>query len=220
MKALTINQRLARGAKIMKEGLVRWVPRKGKHGSATIQVFVESVTVLVTDDDDTNAKWKLRILTGDDEDKGKSWGHNMLLDFDKEKCDEKTLLRKKKKIHTSGTNLAIFGMDIEKDGIDRDLIEEQAGSTLQITLWKPKSFTKDEKGEASKLYWLTAWPPVYMDEVIEGPQEEKEEEVDEEKPEKKKVTKKKAKAKVEEKKPEPEYEDEDEDDDDEYEEVE
>lgn len=222
MKALSINKMLEKGKGRLKKINERWKPQAG-----TVQAFVESIQLATNDKRELVATWKLHIQTG--EDKGKSFNHNMLILYPEDHdYDEKELKQRNKKIKVSMQNLAVFGID--EDSIDRDLIEEQAGSTIEMTFWKPDPSKMDDDG---KRFWATAWPPLYMNEVIEGPQEEEtdttpepEEEVVEEKPVTKKVIKKKPAVKPKPKptaeppvSKEPEYEVE-EDGDDEYEEVE
>jgi len=222
MQAQSIKQMLAKGKGRLKKINERWKPQAG-----TVQAFVESIQLATNDKRELVATWKLHIQTGVD--KGKSFNHNMLILYPEDHdYNEKELAQRNKKIKTSMQNLAIFGID--EDSIDRDLIEDQAGSTIEMTFWKPDPAKMDDEG---KRWWANAWPPLYMNEVIEGPQEEAEtettpeevEEVVEEKPVAKKVvgkkkpaTKPKPKAEVSvEPVPaeEPEYED-----NDEYEEVE
>lgn len=213
MKALSVKQMLEKGKGRLKKINERWKPAAG-----VVQAFIESIQLATNDKRELVATWKFHIKTG--EDSGKSFNHNMLILYPEDHdYDEKELKQRNKKIKVSMQNLAVFGID--EDSIDRDLIEEQAGSTIEMTFWKPDPAKMDDDG---KRFWANAWPPLYMNEVIEGPSEdeaettpEEEEEVAEEKPAPKPKTKSKPKA--EKKAPEPEYEEEEEDDD-EYEEVE
>ena len=217
---MNIKQMLDKGRGRLKKINERWKPAAG-----TVQLFVESISVAINDKREVVAKWKMHIKTG--EDKGKSFNHSMLLMYPEDHdYDEKELKNRNKKIKTSMKNLTIFGID--EDSLDRDLVEAQTGSTIEGTFWKPNPENMDEDG---KRWWATAWPPLYFNEVIEGPSEDDEDEVEtpdeekEETPKEKPKTKQKAKAKwtkdkeKEEKKEtvtvaaEPEY------DDDEYEEV-
>jgi hypothetical protein len=221
MKAQSIKQILSKGKGRLKKINERWKPSAG-----TVQMFVESVSVALNDKREVVAKWKVHIQNGDD--KGKSFNHSMLLMYPEDHdYDEKELKRKNKKIQTSLKNLAIFGID--EENLDRDLIEEQAGSTIEATFWKPDPEKMDDAGKA---FWANAWPTLYMNELIEGPSEEEDEDVEaspevEEKPKQPKKKTKTAKKK-EEPKPEPEpepeaeeeaeaEEEEEDDDDDEYE---